>query len=114
MRSRAESFPDLCSRSRRSTPPPSSASADIRRSWSTRSALSDDSQVTFLSAKTASVGGTRLRSEDEHSEMSGEPHRPEEQKHAEKDLCGNRAGSRERRFDASDVKGGANQNDHSA
>ena len=58
IRSRAESFPALCSRSRRSAPPPSSASADIRRNWFSRSALIDDSQVTrFLSGKWASLRG---------------------------------------------------------
>ena len=86
MRSRAESLPALCSRSRRSAPPPASASAEMRRNCSMRSAPVDDSQTRFFSAKRPSLGLVALWSENQHRRMRGQPDGAEQQHHSEQNF----------------------------
>src|SRR5579863_6769106 len=115
MRSRAESFPALCSRSRRSGPPPASASAEMRRNWSMRSALATDSHVLrFFSAKRPSLGRFILWSEDQHGDVRGQPDGAEEQHNAEQNFRDDGAGARQRRFDGSDIQRGTHQDGHGA
>src|SRR5208337_3131173 len=115
IRSRAESLPALCWRSRRSVPPPASASADILRSCSRRSAFTDESQVRlFFSAKRSSLGRVLLWSEDQHGQMSGKPHGTQKKNHSQEDFRGNRARARQGRGDRRHVERGAFQDHHGA
>src|ERR1700756_3180798 len=112
IRSRAESFPALCSRLRRSAPPPASASSEMRRNCSIRSALVDDSQVRFFSAKRPSLGLVALWSENQNRRMRGQPYRAEQQHDTEQNFRKNGPGARERRLDRSDIQSGAHQDNH--
>src|SRR5258708_6741108 len=74
MRSRAVSLPALCSRSRRSAPPPASVSSEIRRSSSLRSRrLSSGINLGLGSDNGSSLGRGFLWRKNTHGEMRGDP-----------------------------------------
>src|SRR5713226_5992832 len=118
MRSRAASLPALCSRSRRSGPPPASASAEIRRSSSMRSlALGSGMRLRFVSDNRTSLGRDHgwgfFPGENADGEMRGEPDGTEEQDDAKEQLRGHCSGSVERRLQRSHVDRGAHEDEHS-
>src|ERR1700687_4142102 len=113
MRSRAVSLPALCSRSRRSGPPPASASASSLRSSSMRSWCLESDCETRLGSGNGTSGRRRfLDAENAHGEMRGQPDSAEEENHAEKQLGGDGNGALERRFDGGDVNRGADEGEH--
>src|SRR5579883_266734 len=118
MRSRAVSLPALCSRARRSGPPPASASAEMRRSSSMRSlglsCFAADAAVPFSSGKRASRGWRHTLSEDAHGQMRGEPHGPQQKHDAEQQLDANGDNFLQRRLERSGVGGGFHQDAHGA
>src|SRR5229473_834584 len=115
MRSRAVSLPALCSRSRRSGPPPASASAEIRWSSSMRSrCLASGDKPRFVSDNGASRGRRFLGSEDAHSEMRSEPDGAEQEDYAKEQLCTHGEGAAQGRFERSHVFSRLHQNEHCA
>src|SRR5580692_4808820 len=113
MRSRAVSLPALCSRSRRSGPPPASASADWRRSSSMRSrCFSCALAVAFFSGKLSSGGGWFIFAEDTNGEMRGEPNSAEQQDNSENKFGNNGDSALERRRNRRDVVGGFHEDEH--
>src|SRR6267142_68731 len=114
MRSRAVSFPALCSRSRRSAPPPASASSEMRRNSSMRSpCLAWGIRPGFVSDNGSSLGRGFLWGKDAHREMRGEPDGSEKQHDAEEQLRAHGGGALEGRFERSHVLRGPNENEHS-
>src|SRR6267142_2480404 len=99
MRSRAVSLQALCSRSRRSEPPPASASAEIRWSSSMRSrCFASEDKPRFVSDNGASRGRRFLSSEDAHSEVRGEPDGTEQKYDTKEQLRAHCSGSVKRGF----------------
>src|SRR5260370_719804 len=88
MRWRAVSLPALCSRSRRSGPPPASASSEVWRSSSIRSrCLPSGIKLRLGSDNGSSLGRGILRGKNAHGEMRGEPDGPEKQHDTQEQLC---------------------------
>src|SRR5437867_3118305 len=120
MRSRAVSFPALCSRSRRSTPPPASASASKRRSSSVRSLRLAASRVFGVGIRLRLVsdtgsscrrgfgqhfGGSRGRrlvgAKDTHSQMRRKPRGAQQQNDSEQKLRAHGGSAVQGRFERS-------------
>src|SRR5580692_2606715 len=115
IRSRAESFPALCSRSLRSAPPPASASADILRNCSTRSAFAEDCHVTLVfSAKRSSVGWFILWRKNQHGQVRCQPYRAQQQHDSQHYFCSDRSGSFHRRFNRRHIQRCTHQDCHGA
>src|SRR5260370_19869133 len=115
MRSRAVSLPALCSRSRRSGPPPASASSEIRRSSSIRSRrLDSEIRLGLGSDNGSSLGRGFLRGKNAHGKMCGEPHCSQQQDNTEEYLRAHGAGALQGSFQRSRVLGGPHENKHSA
>src|SRR6266851_1591281 len=113
MRSRAVSLPALCSRSRRSGPPPASASSEMRRSSSMRSrCLASEIKLDLVSDNGSSLGRGILQGKNAHGEMRGEPDGSEKQHDAEEQLSAHGGGALERRFERSHVFRGLDENEH--
>src|SRR5882724_3390711 len=114
MRSRAVSLPALCSFSRRSAPPPASASSLRRRNSCSRSAADFVMGArTFFSAKRTSVRRQILCAKYSHSEMRGNPDRAEQQDDSEQQLGSNGRDSRRRGLNGGHVFGGNHESVHS-
>src|SRR5579864_993980 len=113
MRSRAVSLPALCSRSRRSGPPPASASASSLRSSSMRSWCLESDCETRLGSGNGTSGRRFLDAKDAHGEMRGQPHRAEEENYAEKQFRSDGNGTLQRRRDGGDINRGAHERKHS-
>src|SRR5882762_352750 len=112
--SRAVSLPALCPRSRRSAPPPASASWLRRSSSSIRPVcefpgVADD----FFSGKRASRGWRFVPVENADSEVSCQPHGAKEQHNSKDNFRGDRAGALQRRGYRGDLQRGADQHEHS-
>src|ERR1700753_1818978 len=114
IRSRAVRLPALCSRSRRSAPPPASASALSRRRSSMRS-------LCFVAAaEAADFGSDKRRSgidgfvvmENAEREMRGEPGGAEKKNDTENEFGANGGGALGRRWDGGDVDRRADQSEH--
>src|SRR5580704_9917759 len=115
MRSRAASLPALCSRSRRSGPPPASASADCRRSSSMRSwCFSFALAAAFFSGKLSSGSGGIIFRKDTNGQMCGKPNCAEKQDNPKKQFRTDRGGSLEGRLARRDVIRGLHENEHRA
>src|SRR5579859_409697 len=115
MRSRAESLPALFSRSRRSAPPPASASADWRRSSSMRLCFfSFALAAAFFSGKFSSWRGRLIFPKDPNREVRREPDRAKKQHHSEKQLGGNGCRALERRIQGRHIIGGLDEEEHRA
>src|SRR5271163_810054 len=100
MRSRAVSLPALCSRSRRSGPPPASASADWRRSSSMRlRCFSFALAAAFSSDKLSSRRRKLIFSEDADGEVSGKPDSAKKQDDTEKEFRTDSGGALKRRVE---------------
>src|SRR5260370_33971580 len=113
MRSRAVSFPALCSPSRRSCPPPASASSAMRRSSSIRSRCFASAIKLGLGSDNGSSHGRRfLRGKNTHGQMGGEPDGSEKQHDAEEQFRTHSSGALERRFERRHVFRGLNKNEH--
>src|SRR5260370_22474364 len=113
MRSRAVSLPALCSRSRRSGPPPASASSEMRRSSSMRSrCLASEIKLGLVSANRSSLGKGFLWGKNAHGKMRGEPDGSEQQYDAKEQLRTHGGGALERRFERSHVLRSLDQNEH--
>src|ERR1700733_5277336 len=114
IRSRAVSFPALCSRSRRSGPPPASASALRRRRSSIRSlcfAAAAEAEEFSLDKRGSGINVFFVM-EDTDGEMCGEPRGAEEKDDAE-DKFGTDGGSAlGGRWDGGDVYGRADKGEH--
>src|SRR5439155_7025855 len=97
MRSRAVSLPALCSRSRRSGPPPASASVEIRRSSSIRSEFfALEARLRFVSDNGPSGGRVFFCGKNTYGEMRGKPNRSQEQPDAKEQLRAHGGGPPER------------------
>src|SRR5467141_189772 len=115
MRSRAVSLPALCSRSRRSGPPPASASSEMRRSSFMRSrCLASGIKLRLGSDNGSSLGRGSFWRKNAHGEMRGEPDSSKKQYHAEEQFRAHRGRAPERRFKRSHVFGSLNKNEHGA
>src|SRR5580704_2543755 len=115
MRSRAASLPALYSRSRRSGPPPASASADLRRSSSMRSScFSFALAPAFFSGKLSSGSRWLIFGKDANGKMSGQPNGAEQEHHAEKKFRANGSSALERRLERGNVIRGFDENEHRA
>src|SRR5216684_3531997 len=115
MRSRAVSLPALCSRSRRSGPPPASASSEMRRSSSIRSrCLASGIKLGLGSDNGSSRGRGFLRGKNAHGKMCGEPDGSEEQHYAQEQLRAHGGGALQGRFERSHVFRGSDENEHGA
>src|SRR5882762_3236959 len=107
--SRAVSLPALCSRSRRSAPPPASASWLRRSSSSIRPVcevpgVADD----FFSGKRPSRGWRFVHVENADSEVSCQPHGAQQQHNSKHNFRSDRAGTLQRRGYGRDLqRGGA-------
>src|SRR5262249_542657 len=113
MRSRAVSLPDLCSRSRRSGPPPASASALRRRNSSRRFSCGlDGAAEGFCSGMRVSGRRWFLQMENGDGKMGGHPHGSQQQDNAKDQLRGDRERTLHRRLDGGDLQGGAHQRKH--
>src|SRR6267154_4518472 len=113
MRSRAVSFPVLCSRSRRSGPPPASASSEMRRSSSMRSrCLASGSKLRLGSDNGASLGRRFSWRKNAHSEMRGEPDGSEKQYDAEEQFRSHGHGALQRRIQGGHIFRGLNKHKH--
>src|SRR5712672_3071438 len=113
MRSRAVSLPALCSRSRRSAPPPASASSEIRRSSAMRSrCLSCGIRLGLVSANGASLDGGFLRRENAHGKVCGNPRGSEKQNNAKEHFRTHGKGALQGRLERSHIFGCANENEH--
>src|SRR5262249_7809778 len=109
MRSRAVSLPALCSRSRRSGPPPASASVLRRRKSSIRSwclalevdagAAGDGAGAGRLSGKGFSRCGCFVLVEDAYGKVRGEPGGAEKEDNAEEQFGADSNGALRGRFD---------------
>src|SRR6266702_2770160 len=115
MRSRAVSLPALCSRSRRSGPPPASASSEMRRSSSIRSRCWPSGiKLRLGSDNGSSLGRGILRGKNAYGKMRGEPDGPEQQHDTQEQLCAHGGGALERRFECRHVFRGLDKNKHCA
>src|SRR5258708_2062653 len=113
MRSRAVSLPALCSRSRRSGPPPASASSEMRRSSSMRSRCwASEIKLGLVSDNGSSLGRGFLWGKNAHGKMRGEPDGSEQQYDAEEQLRAHGGGALERRLERSHVLRGPDKNEH--
>src|SRR6266852_8820402 len=113
MRSRAVSLPVLCSRSRRSGPPPASASSEMQRSSSMRSrCLASGIKLGLGSDNGSSLGRGFFWRKNAHGEMRGDPSGSEKQYHAEEQFRAHGSGALERRFERSQVFSSLNKNEH--
>src|SRR5712675_1119560 len=113
MRSRAVSLPALCSRSRRSAPPPASASSEIRRSSAMRSrCFSCGIRLGLVSANGASLDGGFLRRENAHGKVCGNPRGSEKQNDAKEHFRTHGKGALQGRLKRSHIFGCANENEH--
>src|SRR5437870_1557050 len=113
MRSRAVSLPVLCSRSRRSGPPPASASSEMRRSSSMRSrCLASGIKLRLGSDNGSSLGSGFLRSKNAHGKMGGEPDGSQEQHDTQEQFRAHGSGALHGRFERSHVLGGSHENKH--
>src|SRR6266576_735872 len=114
MRSRAMSLPALCSRSRRSGPPPASASSEMRRSSSVRSrCLPSGIKPRSGSDNWSSLGRRSLGGKNANGEMCGNPSSSEEQHHAKQQFRAHSGGALERRFERRHVFRSLHKNEHS-
>src|SRR6266403_1045152 len=110
MRSRAVSLPALCSRSRRSAPPPASASSEIRRSSSLRSRrLSSGIKLGLGSDNGSSLGRGFLWRKNTHGQMRGDPSGAEKKDDTEEQLRAGGGGPLERGLQRGHVFGGLDQ-----
>src|SRR6266852_5120476 len=115
MRSRAVSLPALCSRSRRSGPPPASASAEMRWSSSMRSrCLSSGTRLGLGSDNGSSRGRGFLRGKNAHGEVRGQPDGSQKQHDTQEQLRAHGGGPLERRFKRGHVFRGLDKNKHGA
>src|SRR5258708_34322534 len=115
MRSRAVSLTVLCSRSRRSGPPPASASSEIRRSSSMRSrCLAPGIKLRLGSDNVSSLGSGVFWHKNAHREMRGQPDSSKKQYNAEEQFRAHGSSTLERRFERSHVFRGPNKNEHGA
>src|SRR5258708_23294904 len=113
MRWRAVSLPALCSRSRRSGPPPASASAEMRRSSSIRSGrLASEIKPGLVSANGSSLGRGFLRGKNADGEMRSKPHGSQQQDDTEEYLCGHGAGALQGGFQRGHILRGLDENVH--
>src|SRR5712664_531456 len=113
MRSRAVSLPALCSRSRRSGPPPASASTEIRWSSSMRSrCFASDIKQGLVSDNGSSLGRGFLWGKNAHGKMRGEPDGSEEQHDAKEQLRAHGGGALEGTLERSHVLRGLDKNEH--
>src|SRR6267142_1996356 len=113
MRSRAVSLPALCSRSRRSGPPPASASSEMRRSSSIRSRrLASEIKPGLVSANWSSLGRGFLRGKNADGEMRSKPHCSQQQDDTEEYLCGHGAGALQGGFQRGHILRGLDENVH--
>src|SRR6266436_4815675 len=112
MRSRAVSLPALCSRSRRSGPPPASASSEIRRSSSMRSRCFSGIKLRLGSDNGSSRGRRFLRGKYAYGEMRGNPSSSEKQHDSEQQLRTHSGGALERRFERRHIFRGLHKNEH--
>src|SRR4029077_3410068 len=113
MRSRAASFPALCSRSRRSGPPPASASADWRRSSSMRSCcFSLALTAAFFSGKLSSHRRRLFVGKNSNGKMRCKPDGAKQQDNAEEKLRANGHAALERRLKRRNVIRRLHQNEH--
>src|SRR6266446_2794234 len=113
MRSRAASLPAWCSRSRRSGPPPASASSEMRPSSSMRSpCLPSGIKPRLGSDNGTSLGRRFLGGKYTHREMRGDPSRSEKQHHAKQQLRTHGGGTLERRFERSHVFRSLHKDEH--
>src|SRR5215813_11836368 len=106
MRSRAVSFPALCSRSRRSGPPPASASS-LRRPSSSIRLLAEcgASAREAFSDKRTSVRSRIFRVENAYGKVRGDPYGAEQKNDAEQQFRSNSDETLNRRLDCRDVFG---------
>src|ERR1700730_10664832 len=115
MRSRAVSFPALCSRSRRSSPPPASASTDNLRSSSMRlRCLACELGAAFFFSGKRTSRECFLLAEDTNREMSRQPDGPEEEHYSQEHLRAHSYCPLRRRSNGGDVDGGLHQDKHGA
>src|SRR5229473_3901762 len=113
MRSRAVSLPALCSRSRRSGPPPASASSEMRRSSCIRSrCLASGIKLGFGSDNGSSLGRGILWGKDAHRKMRGNPSGSEKQHDAEEQFRAHGGGALQRRLERSHILRSLHQNKH--
>src|SRR5215472_8564651 len=131
MRSRAVNLPALCSRSRRSAPPPASASASKRCSSSVRSLAFEPSAIFGVGIRLRLVSdtgsscrrgfgkhfggcqGRRLfRTKYTHCEVRGKPSYAQEEDDAKKQLCGHGGSAVQGRFERSHFGRRPNQDEH--
>src|SRR5260370_19399249 len=114
-RLRAVSLPVLCSRSRRSGPPPASASSEMWRSSSMRSrCLASGIKLRLGSDNGSSLGRGNFWRKNAYGEMRGKPDSSEKEYHAEEQFRAHGGGTPERRFERSHVFGSLNKNEHGA
>src|ERR1700722_1992551 len=114
IRSRAVNLPALCSRSRRSAPPPASAWALRRRGSSIRSlcfAAAAEAED-FVSDKRRSGIDGFVVVEDADGEMGGEPGCAEEKDDAEDEFGGYGDGALSGGWDGCDIHGRADESEH--
>src|SRR5450631_2721590 len=116
MRSRAVSLPALCSRSRRSPPPPASASVDNFRNSSMRPLCLDCKlgRLFFFSGKRPSRERGFFFAKNANRQVRGHPHRAQQEHDAEQQLGANGGGALHRRNNGGDVHGGLHQDKHRA
>src|SRR5215470_8612904 len=126
MRSRAVSLPAWCSRSRRSGPPPASASAFRRRSssarplasgWRIKLRLASDNGASARGGAGWGAGchvGRRrfLRAENADSKVRGEPNSAKEKNDAENDFRSHGASALQWRLERSHIFSCRHQNKH--
>src|SRR5258708_17412090 len=111
--SRAVSLPALCSRSRRSAPPPASASW-LRRSRSSIRPVCEAPGVAddFLSGKRASGGWRFVHVEKADTRGSCQPHGADEEHNSKHNFRSDRAGTLQRRSYRGDLQRGIDQYEH--
>src|SRR5260370_2572784 len=96
MRSRVVSLPVLCSRSRRSGPPPASASSEMRRSSSMRSrCLASEIKLGLVSGNRSSLGKGFLWGKNAHRKMRRDPDGSEQQYDTKEQLPAHLGGARQ-------------------
>src|SRR5258708_1108769 len=113
MRSRAVSLPVLCSRSRRSGPPPASASSEIRPTSSTRSrCLASGIKLRLGSDNRSSLGRRFSWRKNTYGEMRGEPDGSEKEHHAEEQFRSHGHGALQRRIQRGYIFRSLNKHKH--
>src|SRR5258708_7483278 len=113
MRSRAVSLPVLCSRSRRSGPPPASASSEMRRSSSMRSRCLDSGiKLRLDSDNGSSLGRGFSWRKNAQGKMRGEPNSPKKQYHTEEQFRSHGHSALHRRIQRGHIFRGLNKHEH--